>query len=110
MSSIRTALKALADNRLNLLIVFAPVAWVLNVIAPHSQWVFLAAAVSLVPLAGVIGLGTEELAERGPRPRQSRRSSARRRVVWARARRVRPLARTVLSGDCALSQCKSEVP
>jgi Ca2+:H+ antiporter len=67
VSSIRTALKALADNRLNLLIVFAPVAWVLNVIAPHSQWVFLAAAVSLVPLAGVIGLGTEELAERsGP--------------------------------------------
>jgi Ca2+:H+ antiporter len=58
---------ALAANRLNLLIVFAPIAWVLTVVAPQSQWVFLAAAVSLVPLAGVIGLGTEELADRsGP--------------------------------------------
>ena len=39
----------------------------LHATLPESQWVFLAAAVSLVPLAGVIGLGTEELAERaGP--------------------------------------------
>jgi Ca2+:H+ antiporter len=40
---------------------------VLSMTAPGSQWVFIAAAVSLIPLAGVIGLGTEELAERsGP--------------------------------------------
>jgi Ca2+:H+ antiporter len=63
----RAALSALWSNRLNLLIVFAPVSWILHVTAPESQWVFLGAAVSLVPLAGVIGLGTEELAERsGP--------------------------------------------
>jgi Ca2+:H+ antiporter len=67
VSPIRAALEALAANRLNLLIVFAPISWVLTFVAPQSQWVFLAAAASLIPLAGVIGLGTEELAERsGP--------------------------------------------
>jgi Ca2+:H+ antiporter len=35
--------------------------------APQSPWLFLTAAVSLVPLAGLIGLGTEQLARRsGP--------------------------------------------
>jgi len=67
VSSLTAALRALAANRINLLIVFAPVSWVLSMTAPGSQWVFIAAAVSLIPLAGVIGLGTEELAERsGP--------------------------------------------
>lgn len=67
MTSVRAALKALSSNRINLLIVFAPVSWWLSMTLPGSQWVFISAAVSLVPLAGVIGLGTEELAERsGP--------------------------------------------
>ena len=45
----------------------APVAWILAAIAPQSPWLFFTAAVSLVPLAGVIGLGTEQLARRsGP--------------------------------------------
>lgn len=67
MTSIRAALRALAANRINLLIVFAPLSWWLSMTAPGSQWVFLTAAASLIPLAGVIGLGTEELAERsGP--------------------------------------------
>ena len=67
MSSINAALRALAANRINLLIVFAPISWVLSTTAPGSQWVFITAAASLIPLAGVIGLGTEELAERsGP--------------------------------------------
>src|SRR5439155_19984772 len=36
-------------------------------VAHDSPWVFLTAAASLVPLAGLIGLGTEQLAERsGP--------------------------------------------
>jgi Ca2+:H+ antiporter len=40
---------------------------VLFVLAPGTPWVFLAAAISLIPLAGVIGLGTELLASRsGP--------------------------------------------
>jgi hypothetical protein len=64
---MRPLLKALAANRLNLLVVAAPVSWLLHVRAPGSPWVFVAAAISLVPLAGVIGLGTEELACRsGP--------------------------------------------
>ncbi len=59
--------KALAANKLNLLIVAAPASWVLHQIAPESPWVFLLTALSLVPLAGIIGLGTEELACRsGP--------------------------------------------
>ena len=67
MHSVRAALKALAANRINLLIVFAPISWWLSMSAPGSQWVFLTAAASLIPLAGVIGLGTEELADRsGP--------------------------------------------
>ncbi len=67
MTSIRAALRALLANRLNLLLVFAPLSWGLGLLRPGSQWVFLAAAASLVPLAGVIGLGTEELADRtGP--------------------------------------------
>jgi Ca2+:H+ antiporter len=60
-------LRALGENRLNVLAVAAPIAWVLAVTAPESPWLFLTAAISLVPLAGVIGLGTEQLARRsGP--------------------------------------------
>jgi Ca2+:H+ antiporter len=60
-------LRALTENRLNVLIVAAPICWVLHYTAPESPWVFLAAAVSLIPLAGIIGLGTEQLAQRsGP--------------------------------------------
>jgi Ca2+:H+ antiporter len=60
-------LRALADNRLNLLLIAAPVSWVIHAIAPASPWVFISAAASLVPLAGIIGLGTEQLAARsGP--------------------------------------------
>ncbi len=64
---MRSVLAALFENRLNILIAAAPVAWALAILAPDSPWVFLTAAVSLVPLAGLIGLGTEELAGRaGP--------------------------------------------
>ena len=58
---------ALRDNRLNVLVAAAPVCWLLAFVAPGSPWIFLTAAISLVPLAGVIGLGTEQLARRsGP--------------------------------------------
>src|SRR4051812_16488213 len=64
---MRSVLAALFENRLNILIAAAPVVWALAILAPDSPWVFLSAAVSLVPLAGLIGLGTEELAGRaGP--------------------------------------------
>jgi Ca2+:H+ antiporter len=58
---------ALLENRLNLLMVAAPVSWVLRAWFPGSLWIFVTAAIALVPLAGLIGLGTEELAARsGP--------------------------------------------
>src|SRR5437763_17066544 len=60
-------LRAIADNRLNILLGVVPVCWAMRVAAPGSPWIFITAAVSLIPLAGLIGLGTEELAERaGP--------------------------------------------
>ena len=60
-------LRALIDNRLNLLLVVAPVSWALYFATPGSPWIFITAALSLVPLAGLIGLGTEQLARRsGP--------------------------------------------
>jgi len=52
---------------LNLLLVAAPASWVLDATASDSPWTFITAALSLVPLAGLIGLGTEQLASRlGP--------------------------------------------
>ena len=60
-------LRAIVDNRLNLLLVAVPLCWAIRVAAPGSPWIFITAAVSLIPLAGLIGLGTETLAERaGP--------------------------------------------
>ena len=59
--------RALVDNRLNLLLVSAPISWIVHLMAPESPWVFISAAASLIPLAGIIGLGTEQLAVRsGP--------------------------------------------
>ena len=64
---MRALLRALVANRLNLLMAAAPLSWVLHSVSPGSSWVFITAAISLVPLAGVIGLGTEDLACRaGP--------------------------------------------
>jgi Ca2+:H+ antiporter len=60
-------LRAAFASPVNALIVAAPISWAVEVWAPGSAWVFLTAAVSLIPLAGLIGLGTEELAHRsGP--------------------------------------------
>ena len=60
-------LRAILGSPLNLLIVAAPISWALEFFAEGSPWVFLSASVSLIPLAGLIGLGTEELARRsGP--------------------------------------------
>jgi len=60
-------MRALLDNRLNLLLVAVPICWTMDALDADSSWVFLAASVSLVPLAGLIGLGTEHLAHRlGP--------------------------------------------
>src|SRR5438132_9274892 len=64
---MRTVFAALVVNRLNLLLIAAPISWALEAMAPESPWIFLTSALALVPLAGLIGLGTEELAGRaGP--------------------------------------------
>src|SRR5438132_11824075 len=64
---MRPLIRALTDNKLNLLLAAAPASWVLGQWTPGSPWIFIAAALSLVPLAGIIGLGTEQLAHRaGP--------------------------------------------
>ena len=60
-------LRAALASPVNALMIAAPISWFLELQAPGSAWVFLTAAVSLIPLAGLIGLGTEELAHRsGP--------------------------------------------
>jgi Ca2+:H+ antiporter len=60
-------LRALLSSPINALLVLAPVSWVLAGAASDSPWLFLTAAASLIPLAGLIGLGTEQLASRsGP--------------------------------------------
>ena len=64
---MRALTAALAGNRLNLLLAAAPICWIAAATRPGSPWIFITAAISIIPLAGIIGLGTEELAERsGP--------------------------------------------
>jgi len=60
-------LRAIFSSPLNALLLAAPISWALAWQVPGSPWVFITAALSLVPLAGLIGLGTEQLARRaGP--------------------------------------------
>jgi Ca2+:H+ antiporter len=60
-------LRAIVSSPLNLLLLAAPVSWFLAWTLPGSPWIFITAAASLIPLAGLIGLGTEQLARRsGP--------------------------------------------
>jgi Ca2+:H+ antiporter len=60
-------IRAVFSSPINALLVAAPVSWLLAATTPESPWVFLTAALALIPLAGLIGLGTEQLARRsGP--------------------------------------------
>ena len=60
-------LRAIVSSPINVLLLVAPVSWILAATSPGSPWVFITAAASLIPLAGLIGLGTEQLARRaGP--------------------------------------------
>jgi Ca2+:H+ antiporter len=66
-TEVRALVSAISGNSLNLLLIAAPVSWALAALVHGSAWVFAVAAISLVPLAGLIGLATEELARRsGP--------------------------------------------
>ena len=60
-------MRAILASPINLLLIVAPVSWFLAATSPGSPWDFMTAALSLIPLAGLIGLGTEQLARRaGP--------------------------------------------
>ena len=60
-------LRTIASSPINILLLVAPVSWALAATSPGSPWVFITASASLIPLAGLIGLGTEQLARRaGP--------------------------------------------
>jgi len=60
-------LHAIVSSPVNILLLVAPISWLLAYMSPASPWVFITAAASLIPLAGLIGLGTEQLARRaGP--------------------------------------------
>jgi Ca2+:H+ antiporter len=64
---VRRILRAVFDNRLNLLLAMVPVSWALWWMGVDSIWLFAVTAMSIVPLASLIGLGTEELAKQtGP--------------------------------------------
>src|SRR5512138_3759777 len=60
-------LRILAGSWLNVLLVAAPISLFVRWQYGVSLWVFIAAALSLVPAAGLIGTATEHLARRaGP--------------------------------------------
>lgn len=67
MSIASQLARSLTASWLNVLLVVAPVSWWLALRGDASVWLFVAAAVSLIPAAGLIGEATEELANRsGP--------------------------------------------
>jgi len=58
--------RSVRSSWLNVLLVVAPVSWIAAA-TDASMWVFVTAAVALIPAAGLIGEATEELANRsGP--------------------------------------------
>ena len=66
MSLPRQLWKSLTGSWLNVLLLVAPVSWFMAS-RGESMWVFVLAAVTLIPAAGLIGEATEELANRsGP--------------------------------------------
>jgi Ca2+:H+ antiporter len=59
------AIRASAEITMNWLLVFIPVAVALEHIAPQqSLWIFAAAGLAIIPLAGWLGRATEQIAER----------------------------------------------
>ena len=67
MSIASQLARSVSGSWLNVLLVVAPVSWWLALRGDQSLWLVLAAAISLIPAAGLIGEATEELANRsGP--------------------------------------------
>ncbi len=61
-SATKGVVEYVRGNRLNLLLVALPIALVLNWVGANDVVVFLASAVAVVPLAGLIGNATEQVA------------------------------------------------
>ena len=67
MSTLKQLGHVFTGSWLNVLLIVAPVSWYLAYTGNTSLWVFVSAAVCLIPAAGLIGEATEELANRsGP--------------------------------------------
>jgi len=67
VSIARQLTRSLTGHWLNVLLIVAPVSWWMALRGDTSVWLFVAAAVALIPAAGLIGEATEELANRsGP--------------------------------------------
>ncbi|HEX5475040.1 MAG TPA: calcium/proton exchanger [Vicinamibacterales bacterium] len=62
MSAVGQLRRELTSSWLNVLLVAAPVSWWLAAGTP-SMWLFVLAAVALIPAAGLIGHATEQLAQ-----------------------------------------------
>ena len=66
-SGWRGVARRVAEQKLNILLLAVPASWVLHVVAAGSAWTFVVGAIAIIPLAGLIGEATEELAKRtGP--------------------------------------------
>ena len=60
-------LGALRDSKLNWLLIFVPVSVIMDFLGVPDLWVFITSAIAIVPLAGLIGQATEQVAHRtGP--------------------------------------------
>ena len=67
MSTITQLRRALTGSWLNVLLIAAPISWYLALSGNATMAGFVAAAIALIPAAGLIGEATEELAKRsGP--------------------------------------------
>ena len=65
--SARQLLTVAGESWLNWLLVFVPVSIIVDVLALPDLWLFISSAIAIVPLAGLIGEATEQLADRvGP--------------------------------------------
>jgi Ca2+:H+ antiporter len=62
VSVARQLTRAVTTRWLNVLLIVAPVSWWLDWRGETSIWLFVTAAVALIPAAGLIGEATEELA------------------------------------------------
>ncbi|TAK23380.1 MAG: calcium/proton exchanger [Chloroflexota bacterium] len=58
-----SVLQFLTESRLNILVVFLPVALVLRLSGGSDVLVFVASALAIIPLAGIIGHATDEIAK-----------------------------------------------